>query len=81
MNELVLRVSKNNLDNARFVFVVSKKVALLATDRNRIKRLLRESVRHLPFPSGFDYMFIAKTNLADRKEQEVESIVAKLLPS
>ena len=38
--------------NPRFGFIVSKKVSLNATDRNRIKRRLREIIRRDVLPSG-----------------------------
>ncbi len=54
---------KNNLSVSRFAFIVSTKIDKRATVRNRIKRLLRESVRLLlpNATSGFDVIFIAKT--------------------
>ncbi len=72
---------KNSLTLSRFAFIVGIRVDKRATARNRTKRLLRESVRHLnpQIPSGFDYVFIAKTSLAPIKEQEVEKIVKKLI--
>ena len=42
---LFLKIKKNNLENSRFGFVVSKKNAKKAFLRNKIKRSLREAVR------------------------------------
>ena len=42
---LFLKIKKNNLENSRFGFIVSKKNAKKAFLRNKIKRSLREAVR------------------------------------
>lgn len=54
---------KNNLEVARFAFIVPTKVDKRATVRNRIKRLLREQVRKFmpQLPIGRDVVIIART--------------------
>lgn len=78
---------KNNLSVSRFAFIVSTKIDKRATVRNRIKRLLRESVRLLlpNVPHGFDVIFIAKTadmgNISHVKPKMEEILKkASLLP-
>ena len=44
-DSLALKTAKNNLNYSRFAFLVSKKVSLKASLRNKIKRGLRERVR------------------------------------
>jgi len=41
---LIFKVLKNNLQESRFGFVVSKKVSPKAVVRNKVKRILREVV-------------------------------------
>ena len=77
--QLVLR--SNQTDATRFSFIVSTKIDKRATHRNRIRRVLSESVR-LRMDSikpGVDCICIAKKGLADLKQTEVDDIVIRLL--
>ncbi|MEK7119832.1 MAG: ribonuclease P protein component [Patescibacteria group bacterium] len=57
----------------RFGFLVSIKIDKRATVRNRIRRLLRESVHHLlPELLPYDGIIVARKNIADRTQAEVE---------
>lgn len=78
---LALKAVKNNMSVSRFGFIVSNKISKKAVKRNRIKRLLRESVRlsQKNIKSGFDLMFISKSGIADKKFEEVNLSVEKLL--
>lgn len=59
-NLLVLAVD-NNLPVARVGLVVGKKHVRLATQRNRIKRLLRESFRHYQHSlAGLDIVLLVR---------------------
>lgn len=62
----------------RLGVVVSKKVARLATKRNKIKRWLREAGRDL-LKDGFSVILIARPNIIDRSWLEVKEEVKKLL--
>lgn len=59
---------------SRFAFLVPKKSAKRAVERNRIKRLLRESLQHLlptlPFP--IDAVMIVKGSIEEKTQMEVE---------
>lgn len=69
-----------NHDLSRFAFIVSKKTDKRATVRNRIKRILSESVRHL-LPSispTIDGVFIGNKALAQCSQAETEIRVAKI---
>ena len=80
-DDLIYVIQKTTEKVSRFAFVVSKKVAKRAVDRNRIKRMLRESI-HTLLPSiqpGYDVVFIAKKNFADKTEKDVEQIVHTIL--
>lgn len=57
----------------RFGFLVSVKVDKRAVVRNRIRRLLRESVHHcLPNLVALDGVFIVRKNIAEKTHVEVE---------
>ncbi|RVU83687.1 ribonuclease P protein component [Leucothrix sargassi] len=45
-HNFTLLVRKNNLGHARLGLAIAKKSVKLASDRNRIKRLIRENFRH-----------------------------------
>ena len=57
---LVLRAIPNALPYTRFGFIVSRRVAAHAVDRNRVRRRLREIARGAPVKSGWDLLFIAR---------------------
>jgi len=64
----------------RFAFIVSTKIDKRATARNRMRRTMSESVRHLLATVGsIDGIFIAKKNFADLPQTEIEKIVRALL--
>jgi len=64
---------------SRFAVVVPKKVAKRAVDRNRMKRLVSESLHHLlpTIKPGIDCIIIAKTNFADTKQQDIKNELIK----
>jgi ribonuclease P protein component len=59
---LQLRVLKNNLGFNRTGFVIPKKAVRLAVDRNRIRRLLKESFRTMAheIEPGFDIVVFVR---------------------
>lgn len=57
----------NDLLDARLGVVASKKVSKLAVQRNRLKRLMRESFRMREHPNGFDFVVIARPAAAMAK--------------
>jgi len=84
---LILAWMPNDVARTRIGFVVSKRIAKHAVDRNYIKRLLSEAIRDsLPrLPGGLDIVISArqKANTADLRilEQDIVSLMrrAKLL--
>lgn len=84
------RVSSNFLDliilqskeqNSRFAFVVPVHIDRRATARNRVKRLLRESIQtFLPkIYRNIDAIFIAKSKQLVVQEQKIAQSVSELL--
>lgn len=60
-NWFTLHVAKNALSYARVGYTVSRKVSKKAVERNRIKRIIRESFRHNQANLGsIDYVVVAK---------------------
>jgi ribonuclease P protein component len=75
---MVLRVVPNGLNISRYGFTVSRRVGK-AVVRNRVKRLLREILRHTPLKVGWDMVFIARIPAAKGKYAELERSVSTLL--
>ena len=74
-----LVVSSGAASGSRFAFIVSTSVDKRATRRNRMKRLLRESVqKKLEAVSQIDGVFIVKKGLPDT-QAEVDKIVSSIM--
>lgn len=78
---LSAKVAKNDFGFSRFAFIVSNKISRKAHERNRIKRLLRESVRMSlsNIKQGFDIVFIVKANVSEKTMDEAKVAVDRLL--
>ena len=64
----------------RFCFVVSTKIDTRATRRNRMRRTMSESIRHLlPHLPTVDGICVAKKNFADMQQADVEKNIVSLL--
>lgn len=65
----------------RFGITVTRKVGNAVT-RNRVKRLLREALRHhrTTFPAGHDIVWIAKRNAAELTQDDAMAEVAQIAP-
>ncbi len=77
---LVLKIVSNNLKISRLGFVVSQKVSKQASQRNKIKRRLRELVRlKLPkLKKGIDGVLIACPGLGTKDLWEMEKSINEL---
>jgi len=70
----------NNLKICHFAVQVGVKIDKRATQRNRMKRLIREAIRKLlpDIKNGFDIVIIAQKNFSEKKEQEIEAVLLDL---
>ncbi len=68
----------NNLGTNRLGLIIAKKHIRLAVERNRIKRLIRESFRHLPRNNcGIDAIVLARKGLGELDNLAITQIVNK----
>ncbi|MGX2949823.1 ribonuclease P protein component [Ursidibacter sp. B-7004-1] len=77
--QLTLLARENSLENPRLGLTVAKKHLKRAHDRNRIKRIVRESFRlkqqQLPC---YDFVFVAKAGIGKLSNVELFEILEKL---
>jgi ribonuclease P protein component len=76
--EIIIRALPNKQNLSRFGFVVNRRIGN-AVVRNRIKRLLREIVRHTSVKPGWDIVFIARVPAAVISFKDLDTSVRKLL--
>jgi len=72
---------KENDDQKKFGFIVSKKISKKAVDRNKIRRILSEVVlENLErFENGTRIIFLTKKEILGKKMKEVEKEVEKFI--
>ena len=77
---LVIIYRKNGLEYTRTAFVSSKKVGN-SVQRNRSRRLMRESFRSINerTAQGYDIIFVARNTINDAKQTDVEKSMFGLM--
>ncbi len=78
---LIVKILKNQLEESRFGFVVSKKVSNKATVRNKVKRRLRDAVaRELEnIPKSMDVVMVTLKGLEKKDFLEIQEIIKGLI--
>jgi len=73
---IVLFYRKNDLPYSRTAFLASKKVGN-SVERNRARRLMKESIRtsQVKLPEGYDFIFIARNTILNRKCADVKKSI------
>ena len=56
-------VKKTNYENSRLGLVIAKKNLPLAAQRNKLKRIVRETFRKNRFSQSVDVVFLAQTEI------------------
>ncbi|MCG3171280.1 MAG: Ribonuclease P protein component [Pseudomonadales bacterium] len=78
LRELLVLSRANGLEHPRLGIVVGKKNCRLASSRNRIKRLIRESYRHhLDVLAGLDIIVLARRGIAELDNASISGSLAK----
>lgn len=75
-SEFIILFRENNLGYARLGLALSKKMMAKAHDRNRIKRLIRESFRQKELPA-VDMIFLARQNIGKQENANINSRLGK----
>lgn len=75
---MLIIVTKNTLGVSRLGLAIAKKNVKKAVDRNRIKRIARESFRHNQFIlKGIDIVVVARANMASNNNQILREILER----
>ncbi len=76
---LLLLARENELDRPRLGLVIGKKSVKLSVQRNRLKRLMRDSFRlHQDILVGWDIVIVARKGLGDVENPELHQHFGKL---
>ncbi len=77
-NLVVLKALPNQLGVTRLGFSIGKRLGK-AVVRNRVRRLLRESVRTLNIRSGWDIVLVARAGAASADYHRLKEAIGRLL--
>ena len=81
MDFLLFKIMKNQLPESRFGFVVSKKVSAKATERNRVKRRLRDAIFQKldGLKKSWDVIVVALPASKNKEFLEIQTVVDAFL--
>lgn len=74
----MLKALPNELELNRYGFITSRKVGK-AVVRNKVKRRMREVARLAPTKPGWDLIFVAHSEAATARHQDIEAAMKGLL--
>lgn len=76
-----LKYGQNTLPHSRFGFIISKKTAPLAVERNKVKRMYREIIQKNldSLPKGYDLLFIIQGKSKAAAQEVVNSAIIAAL--
>ena len=75
---VILRTASNGLEITRYGFTVGKRVGK-AVVRNRVKRRMREAVRHVPVIPGRDIVITAREGTASASYGQLQEALHDVL--
>lgn len=75
---MAVRSVANGLPLSRYAYAVSKRVGI-AVVRNKVRRRLRELLRSLPIPEGYDVVISVRPEAATATYQALEKELTLLL--
>jgi len=75
---IFVKAKETKSAHTRIAVVVSKKVARLATQRNRLKRLIREAIKQLRIKKGFDIVITALPGIEMNNTKEAKLRLGEL---
>lgn len=76
----IVKFQRNTLSYNRYGFIISKKVDLRASVRNKVKRLFHDSVVVSNISqTGYDILFIVKKKAAHVAKEEIAESIQKTL--
>lgn len=78
---IIIKIRKNSRNISRFGIIVSNKISKKSTKRNHQKRRIREIIRLKlsEIKPGFDCVVIARQGILEKKYQEIEEEIKKIL--
>ncbi len=81
LSEIAIKYVKNNLNHCRLAEIISKKTAKKATQRNLLRRRLKEIIRvqYLKNLDNWDIIIIPKSGLLEKNFVELKEIVRLIL--
>ncbi len=75
-DHFILLSRKNDLSHARLGLAISKKSVSKAHERNRLKRILRESFRQMNLPA-VDVVFLARNGVSNQTNSVIDLQLSK----